>query len=140
MMARFAPRRYQLGTGDLVTTAPFLDRVAARLVDVVVMFCFIGIVELFLVFPFHLEAEMGVGNGVAFSYAVGMAIAAASIVILYGAATWTVVVLSAHLDAHGRGWHDKLAGTVVVRRPSKGTDSRLQRQLTTLAIEPRNQR
>ena len=41
--------------------------------------------------------------------------------LLVGADTWmvvsAVVYLSALGDAHGRGWHDKAAGTVVVRSP-----------------------
>ena len=53
---------YQLGTGDLVTPAPFLDRVAARLVDVVVMSCAVGIVELVQVVPFDLHASIGFGD------------------------------------------------------------------------------
>ena len=31
-----------------------------------------------------------------------------------GGAVWTVVYLSSLWDKHGRGWHDKAAGTVVV--------------------------
>ena len=193
--------RYQLGTGDLVTPAPFLDRVAARLVDVVVMFCAVGIVELVLVVPFDLHASMGFGDRVAASYAVGMAVAAASLVVsyevwttssrgrslgkrnvglkvvrisdgqappllesfartaippatclcasgiamgitarwpfIYGALTWMVVLLSSLLDSHRRGWHDKLAGTVVVRRASERGNSRRERRRMTLALEPR---
>ena len=53
---------YQLGTGDLVTPAPFLRRVTARLVDVVVMFCAVGIVELVQVVPFDLHANIGFGD------------------------------------------------------------------------------
>lgn len=82
-MSRSRPQRYQLGTGDLVTPAPFLDRIAARLVDVVVMLLVIVIVELVLVLPFDINASMGFGEGVSASYAVGMAFAGASLVILY---------------------------------------------------------
>ena len=179
-MARFAPTRYALGADDLVTPASFLDRVASRLVDIVVMFCVIGFVQLILVFPFTIPESMGVGSGVAFSYWLGLAVAAASAVILYevwatssrgqslgkrnvglevlrigdgqppqlleslaratiplacgasvfgiaaamsirwpllyGTAAWALVCLSTLLDSSRRGWHDKLAGTIVVKR------------------------
>ncbi|MYB80410.1 MAG: RDD family protein [Acidimicrobiales bacterium] len=197
-MSRSRPQRYQLGTGDLVTPAPFLDRIAARLVDVVVMLLAIAVVELVLVLPFDINASMGFGEGVSASYAVGMAIAGASLVILYevwttswrghslgkrnvglrvirirdgkrppllesfartampvaagasgygiatafaarwpmlyGVAAWMVVGLSFLLDPCRRGWHDKLTGTVVVRRVSERTSG--QRRRSVLDIEP----
>ena len=197
-MSPFARRRCQLGTGELVTPAPFLDRVAARLVDVVITFVAIGLVELFLVVPFDVHASMGFGDGVSVSYAVGMAFAAASFVILYevwttswrghslgkrnvglkiirvhdgkpppllesfartampaaagasghgiatafaarwpmlyGVAIWMVVGLSFLLDPYRRGWHDKLTGTVVVRRVSERTKG--QRRRSVLDVEP----
>ena len=34
-----------------------------------------------------------------------------------GLAVWTVVYMSSLWDKHGRGWHDKAAGTIVVAAP-----------------------
>lgn len=39
-----------------------------------------------------------------------------------GTTAWVAVYGSALLDPHGRGWHDRLAGTVVVAKPRRGRD------------------
>ena len=56
---------------------------------------------------------------------------------IYGALTWLVVLLSSLLDSQRRGWHDKLAGTVVLRRASERGNSRHERRRMTLALVPR---
>ena len=79
------PPSYQLGTGDLVTPAPFLDRVAARLVDLVVVLLAIGIVVSVVAVSYDFVVFPEFENGVAVSYLLGSALAAASLFIVYEA-------------------------------------------------------
>ena len=47
---------------------------------------------------------------------------AAPLGLVAGPALWALVYATSFWDDHGRGWHDKLAGTVVTKSASPGKD------------------